>query len=90
MSIPEGSPAGQGTGTGRWKQGSVQGVLESVGQAHPLTAHPLTAHQCSGVAMDSAAFKVSHSVIIDIGYNRDATALRGSRESEVKLHRGNG
>ena len=41
----------------------------------------MQAHISSGVVMDIAAFKVSHSV--DIG----ATALRAVR-SEVKLHRG--
>ena len=41
-------------------------------------------HSISGVAMDIAAFKVSHSV------DTDATALRAARQSEVKLHRGDG
>ena len=41
------------------------------------------AHPRSGVVMDIAAFKVSHSV------NKDATALR-AKESDIKLHRGDG
>jgi hypothetical protein len=43
-----------------------------------MQAHIIT----SGVVMDIAAFKVSHSV--DTG----ATALRAARAREVKLHRG--
>jgi len=43
-----------------------------------MQAHRIT----SGVVMDIAAFKVSHSV------DNDATALRAARQSEVKLHRG--
>ena len=43
----------------------------------------LQAHRRSGVVMDVAAFKVSHSEDID------ATALRAAR-GEVKLHRGDG
>ena len=45
----------------------------------------LQAHRRSGVVMDVAAFKVSHSSVMDI----DATALRAAR-GEVKLHRGDG
>ena len=45
----------------------------------------LRAHNRSGVVMDVAAFKVSHSSEIDM----DATALRAAR-GEVKLHRGDG
>ena len=45
----------------------------------------LQAHIRSGVVMDVAAFKVSHSSVMDI----DATALRAAR-GEVKLHRGDG
>jgi hypothetical protein len=44
------------------------------------------AHMISGVVVDIAAFKVSHSVGIDI----DATALRAARARSSYIHRGNG
>jgi hypothetical protein len=45
----------------------------------------MQAHIISGVVMDIAAFKVSHSVVIDI----DTTALRAVR-ARSKLHWRNG
>ena len=44
----------------------------------------MQAHRFMDIVMDIAAFKVSHS------FDQDATALQGSREDEVNLHRGNG
>ena len=46
----------------------------------------MQAHIISGVFMDIAAFKVSHSIGIDI----DATALRAARASSSSIHRGDG
>ena len=46
----------------------------------------MRAHKISGVVMDIAAFKVSHSVGIDI----DATALRAARARSSSIHRGDG
>ena len=46
----------------------------------------MQAHVTSGVVMDIAAFKVSHSVGIDI----DATALRATRARSSSIHRGDG
>jgi len=43
-------------------------------------------HHWHGVVMDIAAFKVCHSVVIDI----DATALRAARARSSSIHRGNG
>ena len=40
----------------------------------------------SGVVMDIAAFKVSHSV----GCDKDSTALRIARAGQAPLHRGDG
>ena len=44
------------------------------------------AHIKSGVVMDIAAFKVSHSVVTDM----DATALRIARARSSSIHRGDG
>jgi hypothetical protein len=46
----------------------------------------MQAHIISGVFMDIAAFKVSHSIGIDI----DATALRAARASSSSIPRGDG
>ena len=46
----------------------------------------MQAHISSGVVMDIAAFKVSHSV----GTDSDATALRAARARSSYIHRGNG
>ena len=46
----------------------------------------IEAHQISGVVMDIAAFKVSHSVKLD----SDATALRAARARSSSIHKGNG
>jgi len=46
----------------------------------------MRAHKISGVVMDIAAFKVSHSVGSDI----DATALRAARATKVSFYRGDG
>ena len=46
----------------------------------------MQAHISSSVVMDIAAFKVSHSVGIDI----DATALRAARARSSSIHRGDG
>ena len=44
------------------------------------------AHITNKVVMDVAAFKVSHSTVIDI----DATALRAARARSSSIHRGDG
>ena len=46
----------------------------------------MQAHITSGVVMDIAAFKVSHSAVIDT----DATALRAARARSSSIHRGDG
>ena len=46
----------------------------------------MQAHITSGVVMDIAAFKVSHSVECDI----DSTALRAARARSSFIHRDNG
>ena len=46
----------------------------------------MQAHIISGVVMDVAAFKVCHSVGMDI----DATALRAARARSSSIHRGAG
>ena len=46
----------------------------------------MQAHSISGVVVDIAAFKVTHSVGMDI----DATALRAARARSSSIHRGNG
>ena len=46
----------------------------------------MQAHRISVVVMDIAAFKVCHSVGIDI----DATALRAARARSSYIHRGDG
>ena len=42
----------------------------------------MQAHSISGVVMDIAAFKVSHSV----GSDKDATTVLRAEKSKVKLH----
>ena len=46
----------------------------------------MQAHKSRSVFVDIAAFKVSHSVGIDI----DATALRATRARSSSIHRGDG
>ena len=46
----------------------------------------MQAYRRSGVVMDIAAFKVSHSAGIDI----DASALRAERARSSSIHRGDG
>jgi len=55
----------------------------------------MEAHIISGVIMDVAAFKVSHSVdisatILWAAIDRDATALRAARARSSSIHWGNG
>ena len=54
---------------------SVQGSVQWGDGGNFRESSKMQAHRTSGVVMDIAAFKVSHSVVIDI----DATALQAAR-----------
>ena len=63
---------------------SVQRAVQGAMDANVQGKFKLQAHLSSGIVMDIAAFKVSHSVVID----KDATALRAAKERSSSIHRG--
>ena len=83
------SVGSSGTNTHAALRTKEQGVSNPVGRWMKVQGKvsKMQAHVISGVFMDVAVLKVSHSV----GKDKDATALQGSQKAErVTFHRGDG